>query len=137
MLRGVTDLQPISSKKKLSHEMSDQPNKLPCTEIDEIFIRTGCGQFQIILTIMLFMIQIAITVQTFNLYFVGHDPAWKCVSANSSEFCSKHEGETFGRKTIDLFQRRCSMNESEWMYTKPKAYSLVTEVSLFLLISLD
>ena len=76
------------------------------------------------------MLEIAFCIMTFPgsmlvliPYFAQHNPPWQC--STNSTICP-YNG-TFGPHDI-LYKSRCKMPRSEWEFTKPKDYSIVTQV---------
>lgn len=76
----------------------------------------GFGRFQWFLLIACTLIMPPDIIQALNIYFVGDTPAWKVVNT-TTEF-----------PPSDL--SRCDLPRSDWEYTKPYDYSLVTEFSI-------
>ena len=99
-------------------------------DIDVVLNNMGpYGRFQVVLEISI-IIAVLATSYTFMLsYFTAHDPSWKCIKNNSSEFCSLHSNETI-QSNNDIFEERCKIKRDEWKYTTPRHHSLVTEFDL-------
>ena len=94
-------------------------------EIDEVLpLVGGFGRFQKIVVLFMSLMQIPIAILILIPYFVQDNPKWKC--AENSTVCLLNG--TFGRESR-LYKERCSMRRSDWMFTKPRDYSIVTQVS--------
>ena len=105
-------------------------NKLVEVEIDEAFEIAGSfGRYQILVTLLVGFTHAPILSQTLMLYFVANEPPWTCVNNNSSVFCKNHFGEKIPQSS-ELFKEQCKLNRSEWVFTKDKTYSIVTEYEL-------
>ena len=89
--------------------------------IDQILVYIGeFGRFQIILEIIACLLQIPYTLMILLPYFTQDSPSWKCVS--NSTVCNV-TGELASSDKL-----RCQIPRSEWEYSMPKDYSIVTEV---------
>ena len=82
------------------------------------------GKFQIILETAFCVMMFPPVMLLFVPYFVQHIPPWQC-SINST-ICT-HNG-TFSPED-KLYKSRCNMPRSEWEFSKPKEYSIITQVS--------
>ena len=99
-------------------------------DIDEAINLSGSfGRYQWLVNIFLNMIHVIFNPHLYILYFVADDPPWTCVKKSSSLFCKQHFGEKI-HQSSDLFDKRCDLNRSEWMFVKDKTYSIVTEFDL-------
>eukprot|EP00112_Aurelia_sp_Birch-Aquarium-sp1_P024202 Seg753.6 transcript_id=Seg753.6/GoldUCD/mRNA.D3Y31 product="Solute carrier family 22 member 24" protein_id=Seg753.6/GoldUCD/D3Y31 len=95
--------------------------------IDKILLQIGeMGRFQIMLEAIFCFFQLPYTFQILLPYFTQDSPTWRCVA--NSTVCNV----TGSLKSDDKL--RCSLPRSEWEYTTPKDYSIVTEVSCGTLI---
>ena len=100
-----------------------------CKDVDDALVKAGgCGLFQVILVIMFMIMQMAVGYQSIGHYYIGYNPPWRCTSDNETEFCRHHKGMTFDVKDGALYQHRCLMNRSSWVYTIPRLNTIVTEV---------
>ena len=69
------------------------------------------------------------------MVFIGTNPSWRCLSQkNISEFCVKN-GKTFSVGD-EFYKQRCSMPRSNWEYTKPASFSIVTKVKKLFVIQI-
>eukprot|EP00795_Rhopilema_esculentum_P000805 gene805-10542_t len=92
--------------------------------IDQILVHIGeFGRFQIILEIIACLLQIPYTLMILLPYFTQDSPSWKCVS--NSTVCNV-TGELASSDKL-----RCQIPRSEWEYSMPKDYSIVTEFDLY------
>eukprot|EP00794_Sanderia_malayensis_P018705 gene18705-20593_t len=95
--------------------------------IDEILpMIGGFGKFQIILEIVFCIISIPGSMAVLLPYFAQHDPGWRC--AINSTICRLDGTITSSNKND--FEKRCNMPRSEWQFTQPKDYSVVTQFDL-------
>ena len=100
--------------------------KAKIDEVDDVFSYIGeLGKFQVMIISLLSIMTLIGGYPVLIMYFAGHNPSWRCV-VNSS-YC-KSNG-TFS-KTDTRYKDRCHMPRSEWEFTKPKEYSIVTSVSI-------
>ena len=105
-------------------------NKPVEVDIDEAFEIAGSfGRYQILVTFLVCFTHAPILSQTLMLYFVANEPPWTCINNNSSVFCKNHFGEKIPQSS-ELFKEQCKLNRSEWIFTKDKTYSIVTEYEL-------
>ena len=105
-------------------------NKPTEVDVDEAFEIAGSfGRYQIMVTFLVCFTHAPILSQTLMLYFVANEPPWTCISNNSSVFCKNHFGEKIPQSS-ELFKEKCKLNRSEWIFTKDKTYSIVTEYEL-------
>ena len=99
-------------------------------DIDEAINVSGSfGRHQLVVALLVCFFHVAIFSQNMILYFVGNDPPWTCVKRNSPSFCKKHFGTEFPQSS-ELFEQKCTLNRSDWKFTKDKSYSIVTEYDL-------
>lgn len=99
--------------------------KLQRLSIDQVLAHVGeYGKFQILLNAILCVLKVPFGNILLIPYFSQHNPPWRCV--RNSSFCllngiydAKSENYTY----------RCSLPRSEWEYTQPKEYSVVTQVT--------
>ena len=92
---------------------------------DEVLQYIGeFGKFQILLEaafcIMIFPLAMLIVIP----YFGQQIPPWQC--SRNSTVCL-YNG-TFSPQD-KLYKTRCSMPRTEWEFSKPKEYSIITQVS--------
>ena len=96
-------------------------------DVDEFLEYVGqFGKAQIILCTLFCIIIIPTTYQTLVMSFAGNEPPWRCSSTNVINTECTMNG-TFSRGD-DFYEKRCNMNRSSWEFTKPKSFSIVTEV---------
>eukprot|EP00794_Sanderia_malayensis_P010680 gene10680-11814_t len=95
--------------------------------IDEILPMIGeFGKFQIILEIIFCIMIFPGSMAVLLPYFAQHDPGWRC--ASNSTICKLNGTITSSNKND--FEKRCNMPRSEWQFTQPKDYSVVTQFDL-------
>ena len=105
-------------------------NKPAEVDVDEAFEIAGSfGRYQIMVTFLVCFTHAPILSQTLMLYFVANEPPWTCINNNSSVFCKNHFGEKIPQSS-ELFKEKCKLNRSEWIFTKDKTHSIVTEYEL-------
>ena len=99
-------------------------------DIDEAINMSGSfGRYQFLVNVLMNAVYLTLDVHAYILYFVASDPPWTCVNKTSSLFCKQHFGKRIPESS-DLFEERCKLNRSEWIFTKDKTYSIVTEYDL-------
>lgn len=92
--------------------------------IDEILDHVGEFQrFQWILAVACCMMTFAVNYQVLIMSFAADNPRWKCV--DNSRLC------TYNGTLGPYDYKRCSLPRSEWEYTKPKEYSVVTYYDIY------
>ena len=82
------------------------------------------GKFQILLEIAFCITIFPGSMLILIPYFVQHNPPWMCV-ANSTVCRLNGTYDTQSK----FYEDRCKMPRSEWQFTKPKEYSIMTQVS--------
>ena len=96
--------------------------------MDEVLPFIGeFGKFQIILEAAFCILIIPPAMLTLLPYFVQHIPPWQC--SRNSTICPYNV--TFSAHD-KLYKSRCNMPRSEWEFSKPKEYSVITQVSFLL-----
>ena len=94
--------------------------------MDEILPYIGeFGKFQILLEVAFCVMVIPRSMLILVPYFAQDSPPWTCVS-NSTVCRLNGTFDAYSR----FYQYRCNMPRSEWEFTKPKEYSIVTQVNL-------
>ncbi len=94
--------------------------------MDEILVHVGeFGKYQIFLEIAFCLMIIPGSMAILLPYFAQHNPGWQCVF--NSTICKLNGTISTQSK---LYKERCKMPRSEWEFTKPKEYSVVTQVKL-------
>ena len=97
-------------------------------DVDQVLVTVGgLGKFQKLFGLFLCFTVIPWTFSMLLPYFVQHDSAWRC-SYNSS-VCN-FSGEITGSSPKDIHNYRCSLPRKEWTFTKPRDYSVVTQVRI-------
>eukprot|EP00794_Sanderia_malayensis_P010685 gene10685-11821_t len=81
------------------------------------------GKFQIVLVMAFCVMKIPGSMAVLLPFFAQHDPGWKC--AFNSTVCKLNGTITSSNKND--FEKRCNMPRSEWQFTQPKHYSVVTQ----------
>ena len=83
----------------------------------------GFGPFQWICIACFCLMVVPASYQVFLVYFLTLRPQWKC--ATNSTWCPLNG-------TFDATDKlRCSIPRSEWMYVKPRHYSIVTQYDIY------
>ena len=80
------------------------------------------GLYQIRLVLMFSVFVLVGGYPTLIMYFAGHNPPWKC-----SDYTICTLNGTLSSEDVH-YKDRCSMPRSAWKFTKPKEYSIVTQV---------
>lgn len=81
------------------------------------------GPFQWLLDGLFCFLIVPRTFQILIMYFAAMNPTWKCVS--NSSICLLNG--TFSSDD----DTRCSMPRSEWEFTEPKEFSIVTQFDIY------
>ena len=114
-------------KNKINKSSNDESVEV---NIEEAIVMAGSfGSYQKLVAFAVCFVRVAILGNVFIMYFLANDPPWICVSADTSSFCMQHFGEQIPQSS-DLFKQRCILNKSDWIFTKDKTYSIVTEFDL-------
>ena len=93
--------------------------------MDDVLLFIGeFGKFQIILEAAFCVMSFPPVMLVLLPFFVQHIPPWHC--SNNSTICPFNG--TFSPED-KLYKSRCSMPRSEWEFSKPKEYSIITQVS--------
>ena len=113
-------------------DVNETTNNTQDTEVGlnvDDFIKTigEFGKAQKLITLLLALMIIPTAFQRTIMVFIGDEPPWMCVSDNRTSLNCNHNG-TFSESN-SLYQKRCSMSRLSWNFTKPQAYSVVTQVS--------
>ncbi|XP_057310496.1 organic cation transporter 1-like [Hydractinia symbiolongicarpus] len=99
----------------------------PFLEPDEYIEEVGdCGLYQIRTQFIFLLFVLLLTSQIFISYFVVHDPPWQC--KQNSTLCN-YTSPIFSQDHVK-FNTRCEIPRSEWEFTKPREYSIVTQFEL-------
>ena len=97
-------------------------------DVDSVLRRiTQLGPYQIRILVMFLFIFLPITYQTLIMVFAAYEPPWMC--ANNSTAClesnsSSAQSKVYSTATrpIDLYERRCSLNRSDWKFADYDLY---------------
>lgn len=102
-------------------------------DVDSVLRRIGqFGPYQIRILVMFAFIFFPITYQTLIMVFVAYEPPWMCTkhsvaclesnssSANSS--FSQSDVYSTSTKPKRLYERRCSLNRSDWKFAEYNLY---------------
>ena len=81
------------------------------------------GKFQILLDAIFCFMIIPTAFQSLIMYFAALQPEWRCVT--NSTLCTLNG--TFTSQN----ELRCQIPRSEWEFTQPKEYSIVTEFDIY------
>ena len=93
--------------------------------IDEIYPLIGeLGLHQLLTLLILCLLVVPATYQNLIIYFVAHNPSWKCVS-NSTRCEAKG---VINDSNTEWYEHRCDLDRHEWEYVQNLKYSVVTEV---------
>ncbi|KAL9962625.1 hypothetical protein ACROYT_G031745 [Oculina patagonica] len=98
------------------------------TDVDSVLRRIGqFGPFQIRILVMFMFLFFPITYQTLIMVFAAYEPPWMCadqsvacLESNSSSTQSKVYSTA--TKPISLYERRCSLNRSDWKFADYSLY---------------
>ena len=105
-------------------ELDDKESKKEYYNVDGFLRMVGeFGKYQKILDAIFCFIFIPSSFQNLIMYFAAFQPEWRCVA--NSTICNLNG--TFSSE--DEF--RCGIPRSEWEFTQPKDYSIVTEYDLY------
>jgi len=122
----ITFTQSIRSAaaEKNMQESLKEPSTLG---IDQVLPLIGeFGKFQILLEIAFCIIIFPGSMLVLIPYFVQHIPPWQC--SRNSTICPYNGTFTAHDK---LYKSRCSMPRTEWKFSKPKEYSIITQFDLY------
>ncbi|XP_078383615.1 organic cation transporter protein-like [Oculina patagonica] len=97
-------------------------------DVDSVLRRIGqFGPYQIRILVMFMFIFFPITYQTLIMVFAAYEPPWMCadqsvacLESNSSSAQSKVYSTA--TKPISLYERRCSLNRSDWKFADYNLY---------------
>ena len=107
-----------------SNKMEEQ-QRIEVVSIDEMLDIVGpFGKFQKIVNVILCLMRVPPIYQIMIMFFAGDEPSWRC--AQNSTRC-KLNG------TFDANDRRKCTNgwkRSDWEYSKPREYSIVTHFDI-------
>ena len=81
------------------------------------------GKYQIILISIMALATLVAGFPVLIMFFAGQNPPWQCET--NSTICKLNGTFKSGAKN---YEARCSMPRSEWKFTKPIDYSIVTQV---------
>ena len=101
-----------------------EPDTLVIQNLDDILPYVGeLGKYQMILIAIMALAILLAGFPVLIMFFAGQNPPWQCVT--NSTVCTLNGTYKSGDKN---YKARCSMPRSEWKFTKPKEYSIVTQV---------
>lgn len=97
-------------------------------DVDSVLRRIGqFGPSQIRILVMFLFIFLPITYQTLIMVFAAYEPPWMC--ANNSTACLESNSSSALSKVystatrpIELYDRRCSLNRSDWKFADYNLY---------------
>ena len=99
-------------------------NSMVIDNLDDILPYVGeLGKYQIFLIIIMALATLISGFPILIMFFAGQNPPWQCET--NSTICKLSGTFKSGEKN---YKARCSMPRSEWKFTKPKEYSIVTQV---------
>ena len=81
------------------------------------------GKYQVMLISIMALILLVAGFPILIMVFAGDNPPWQCET--NSTVCKLNGTFKSGESN---YKARCSMSRSEWKFTKPKEYSIVTQV---------
>jgi len=84
------------------------------------------GKYQIILISIMALATLVAGFPVLIMFFAGQNPPWQCET--NSTICKLNGTFKSGAKN---YEARCSMPRSEWKFTKPIDYSIVTQYDLY------
>ena len=94
-------------------------------DVDDILKKIGqFGVYQIFLVGLLCLLMVPVTYHSLIMAFIANNPPWRCAMNNNTQ-CNSTEMFDINH---DFYGERCSMDRSSWEYTKPRTFSMVTEV---------
>lgn len=98
--------------------------------VDEFLLLTGeYGRGQKCLTFFLCLFMFGATYNILSTVFVTLNSSWRCSAYGVTQGACLYNG------TIDenheLYEKRCEMNRTSWEFEREAGYSIVTEVSIF------
>ena len=92
--------------------------------LDDVLPYVGeLGKYQIILIGIMALAILVAGFPVLIMFFAGQNPPWQCQT--NSTVCKLNGTFKSGEKN---YEARCSMPRSEWKFTKPIDYSIVTQV---------
>ena len=101
-------------------------DKAKLMRIDDVLPPIGeFGKYQILLEILFSFANVPGSMVILLAYFIQHNPGWKCTF--NSTICRLDGVITSNSKR---YEDRCSMPRSEWQFSEPKDYSVVTQVRI-------
>ena len=97
-------------------------------DVDSVLRRINqFGPYQIRISVMFLFIFLPITYQTLIMVFAAYEPPWAC--ANNSTTCLESNSSSALSKVystatrpIELYDRRCSLNRSDWKFADYNLY---------------
>ena len=128
------EMEKHESDSKPNEEHKTQPNAATTngktrgasstsTNMEEVLEQVGeFGQYQIVMSVILSLMVLALAFHPAIMYFVTLTPTWRC--APNSRVCTSNL--TFQPHNMT----RCGLARAEWTYTQPPEYSLVTQFEL-------
>ena len=120
-MNDKSDIKSVELKVK---ETNCQRN-LVIENLDDVLPYVGeLGKYQIILIIIMALATLVAGFPVLIMFFAGQNPPWQCET--NSTVCRLNGTFKSGGKN---YEARCSMPRSEWKFTKPIDYSIVTQVS--------
>jgi len=110
-------------------------------DVDSVLRRIDqFGPFQIRVLAMFLFIFLPITYQTLIMVFVAYEPPWMCTQQSvtcleSNLSSARSSVYSTATKPIELYERRCSLNRSDWQFADYDLYegphqSIVNEFDL-------
>ncbi len=112
----------------LCRKMSLLADNTKGLSIDEVLPLIGeFGRYQILLEILFCLLKASGSMTVLLPCFTQHNPGWQCT--HNSTICSLDGVITPASKH---YESRCNMPRSEWQFSQPKEYSVVTQVLICL-----
>ena len=119
-MNDKSEIKPLEVEVK---ETNCQSN-LVIDSLDDVLPYVGeLGKYQIILIIIMALATLVAGFPVLIMFFAGQNPPWQCQT--NSTVCRLNGTFKSGEKN---YEARCSMPRSEWKFTKPIDYSIVTQV---------
>ena len=109
---------------ELEVKKTEEQDNVVIDNLDDVLPYVGeLGKYQIFLISIMALADLVSGFPVLIMFFAGDNPSWEC-EANST-VCKLNGTFKSGEKN---YEARCLMPRSEWKFTKPKEYSIVTQV---------
>ena len=109
---------------ELEAKEAERQENVMIESLDDILPYVGeLGKYQIFMISIMALADLVSGFPVLIMFFAGDNPPWQC--GTNSTICKLNGTFKSGEKN---YEARCSMPRSEWKFTKPKEYSIVTQV---------